>query len=283
MERTLTRQILFLLGRRYGVGREVLEKLLQLEPLQDVWLMYHSALVSSWAARLALREGCSASRAFILGMIHDVYEAVGVEELLNVLKVIGLEEFKQDARELVKGPLDKLSCEAKCVIDADILAKAGFSGVLSLVASAVYREEDPLILAVEKLPRSLTILSNSMDTLLTRSARKVAKALLEKTREMFLGVLEELKLHGIPLVPAEARVKGRLLHYAKLVACPACGSTQLVVEVVDKGEDETSLTIVQECGECGYRMETVIPKPWKLHEHIRRVSRAWKKRSQKSS
>lgn len=278
MEETLTRQMLLLLGRRYGVRREILDKLLQLEPLQDVWLAYHSTLVGSWAARLALREGCSASKAFVLGVVHDLCEAMGVEELLGSLKTIGLGEFERDVRELSGEPLEKLSCEAKCVVDADILAKAGFSGTFSLTASTVYREEDPLVLAVEVLPRSLTILSNPMDTLLTRTARKTVKALLEKTREMFLGVLEELKLHGMPLVPAEAKVKGRILHYAKLVACPACSSTQLETKVVDRGENETTLAIVQECRECGYRVETLMPKPWKLHEHIRRASRAWKKR-----
>ncbi|HIC99468.1 MAG TPA: hypothetical protein EYP08_07560 [Pyrodictiaceae archaeon] len=281
MEKTLTRQILFLLGRRYGVSREVLEKLSQLKPLQDIWLAYHSTLVGSWAARLALKEGCNHSKAFVLGVIHDLYEVIGVEELLKTLREIGLGELEQNVRELVGEPLEKLSCETKCVADADILAKAGFSGILSLTASTVYREEDPVTLAVRVLPRTLTILSNPMDTLFTRSARKIAKALLEKTREVFLGLLEELKLHGMPLVPAEAKMRGRQLHYAKLVFCPACSSTQLEVKVVDGGENNTVVRIVQMCRKCGYKMETVMPKPWKLHEHIRKASFAWKKKPQK--
>lgn len=278
MVETLTRQMLLLLGRRYGVSGEVLDRLSQLEPLKDVWLAYHSILVGSWAARLALREGCSSSRAFVLGLIHDLYEAIGIENALKLLKEFGLGELEDGVRELVEGPLDRLSCEARCVFDADILAKAGFTGIFSLTASTIHRGEDPLTLAVKVLPRTLTILSNAVDTLFTRSARKAAKALLEKSREVFLGVLEELRLHGIPLVPAEVKVKGRTLHYAKLVACPACRSTQLGVEVVDGGEDDTVLKIVQVCRECGYRLETVMPKPWKLHEHVRRFSRGWRER-----
>lgn len=133
--------------------------------------------------------------------------------------------------------------------DAAILAEATYTATIA--------HGNPVQAALERLPAIITKLQNPAKYLKTRAARRRTPSLLEKTRTIYLGILQELNLHGAPIAPAETRKNGLKIQYTRILRCPQCSSKTKTRITINDGE----IIITQECTNCSYKHTTRIPAP----------------------
>ena len=226
-------------------------------------LTSHSLLAALYANIIASSEGLDARTAVAAALLHD-YGKLGSREA-------GAGELEYLARESrrLRELLSRMDVEPEealraimgegrvgdVVWDADLLSKLGVLGLYSFFSKWAVRGKDLIAAVVENLPRELTIAVNAARLARTRTGRKLASTLADRSLEAYKLLIDELRSLGLDVSVEGENVRGVRVLWVRLGTCPYCGSRMSLERGWHEGRFCKGPVFRQVCGSCGASFE----------------------------